>query len=119
MRCRGRVTQHSKVLLEAGSLHAVPVFPLIFHDIDAEIPPDSQQIMHHLYWLWLVLAGTLVVNVSRAVRAAASLRSMLSPLQVVACVFLITRGSDGIKDIITSCVYLPVISVLSFLLWYR
>lgn len=41
------------------------------------------------------------------------------PLQVVACVFLITRGSDGIKDIITSCVYLPVISVLSFLLWYR
>ena len=78
------------------------VYPLIYHDIDAEIPPgDLQTAMTHLYWLWLLLFGTLIVN-------------------VVACVFLLIQGSsDGIKDLISGVVYLPVITIASFLLWYR
>lgn len=57
--------------------------------------------MTHLYYLWLLLVGTLVVN-------------------VVACIFLLIQGShDGIKDLISGIVYLPVITVASFLLWYR
>lgn len=75
--------------------------PLIYHDIDAEIPPDSREAMQHIYILWLVLVGTLIVN-------------------LVACVFLLIQGSsDGIKDMITGIVYFPVITALSFLLWYR
>lgn len=75
--------------------------PIIYHDIDAEIPPDSREAMQHIYILWLVLVGTLIVN-------------------LVACVFLLIQGSsDGIKDMITGIVYLPVITALSFLLWYR
>lgn len=78
------------------------VYPLIYHDIAAEIPPgDLQTAMTHLYWIWLLLVGTLVVN-------------------VVACVFLLIQGSqDGIKDMISGIVYLPVITVTSFILWYR
>ncbi len=76
-------------------------YPLIYHDIDAEIPPDSQPIMHNLYKLWLLLVATLVVN-------------------MVACIFLLIQGaSDGGKDMISGIVYLPVITVTSFLLWYR
>ncbi|UZJ52686.1 hypothetical protein CBS101457_002006 [Exobasidium rhododendri] len=77
-------------------------YPLIYHDIQNEIPPgDLQVAMTHLYYLWLVLVGTLIIN-------------------VVACIFLLIQGShDGIKDVISSVVYLPVITVASFLLWYR
>ncbi|CCF51928.1 hypothetical protein NDA11_005225 [Ustilago hordei] len=76
-------------------------YPLIYHDIDVEIPPDSQPIMQNLYKLWLLLVATLVVN-------------------MVACIFLLIQGaSDGGKDMISGIVYLPVITVASFLLWYR
>lgn len=79
-----------------------PVYPLFYHDIQAEIPAgDLQTAMTHLYYLWLILVATLVVN-------------------VVACIFLLIQGSqDGIKDVISGVVYLPVITIASFLLWYR
>jgi hypothetical protein len=98
------------------------VFPLIYHDISEEIPEASRQLITRLYLLWLILAGTLIVN-------------------MVACIFVLTSGgSDGVKDLIISimCVsrwggdflvnsrpfalldsIIPLISVLSFLLWYR
>lgn len=76
-------------------------YPLIYHDIEAEIPPDSQPIMQNLYKLWLLLVATLIVN-------------------MVACIFLLVQGaSDGGKDMISGIVYLPVITVTSFMLWYR
>lgn len=76
-------------------------YPLIYHDIAAEIPPDFQRVVTHLYWLWLLFGATLIVN-------------------LVACVFLLIQGSsDGIKDMIAAIVYLPVLMVASFLLWYR
>ena len=60
------------------------VFPLIYHDISEEIPEASRPLITRLYLLWLVLAGTLVVN-------------------MVACIFVLTSGgSDGVKDLIVS-----------------
>ncbi|CAO1620955.1 unnamed protein product [Jaminaea pallidilutea] len=76
-------------------------YPLIYHDIQAEIPSQYQQVVHHLYILWLIFVGTLIIN-------------------VVACVFLLVQGSsDGIKDMIAAIVYLPILTAASFLLWYR
>jgi secretory carrier-associated membrane protein len=96
------------------------VLPLVYHDISEEIPEASRPLIKRLYLLWLILAGTLIVN-------------------MVACIFVLTSGgSDGVKDLIISimCVspwagdflvdsralldsIAPLISVLSFLLWYR
>jgi len=60
------------------------VFPLIYHDISEEIPEASRPLITRLYLLWLILAGTLIVN-------------------MVACIFVLTSGgSDGVKDLIIS-----------------
>ena len=60
------------------------VFPLIYHDISEEIPEASRPLITRLYLLWLILAGTLVVN-------------------MVACVFVLTSGGpDGVSDLIIS-----------------
>ncbi|PWN37985.1 scamp-domain-containing protein [Meira miltonrushii] len=70
-------------------------FPLIYHDIQAEIPPgDLQVAMTHIYYLWLLLVATLIIN-------------------LVACVFI------GVKELISAIVYLIFITPTSFMLWYR
>jgi hypothetical protein len=70
-------------------------FPLIYHDISAEIPAgDLQVACTHIYYLWLALVLTLVIN-------------------LVACVFV------GVKEVISAIVYLVVITPASFMLWYR
>lgn len=74
---------------------------MIYHDISAEIPPDAQPIISNLYRLWLLLVVTLIIN-------------------MVATIFLLIQGAnDGGKDMISGIVYVPVISIFSFLLWYR
>jgi len=79
-----------------------PVFyPVIFHSISEEIPEDSRPLITRLYQLWLVLLGTLIIN-------------------MVACLFILLAGSaDGGKDLGGSIGYIFMIGVLSFLLWYR
>ena len=70
-------------------LHAA-VFPLVYHDIGEEIPEASRPLVTRLYLLWLVLAGTLIMN-------------------MVACIFVLTSGgSDGLKDLIASIVCVPI-----------
>ena len=65
------------------------VLPLVYHDISEEIPEASRPLITRLYLLWLVLVGTLIVN-------------------MVACIFVLTSGgSDGLKDLIASIVYVP------------
>ena len=57
------------------------VYPLIHHSINDEIPEDSRMLIWRLYYLWLILLGTLVVS-------------------VVACIFILVAGSsDGGKDL--------------------
>ncbi|ESK94555.1 secretory carrier membrane protein 2 [Moniliophthora roreri MCA 2997] len=78
-----------------------PFFPLIYHDIPEEIPEASRPLITRLYQLWLVLLGTLVIN-------------------MIACIFILISGSsDGGRDVGSSIGYLFVISITSFLLWYR
>ncbi|KAK0483695.1 scamp family-domain-containing protein [Armillaria novae-zelandiae] len=78
-----------------------PFFPLIFHSISEEIPEASQPLITRIYQLWLVLLGTLVLN-------------------MIACIFILIAGSsDGGRDVGASIGYLFVISAASFLLWYR
>ncbi|TFY74345.1 hypothetical protein EWM64_g9668 [Hericium alpestre] len=78
-----------------------PFYPLIFHSIADEIPDASKPLITRLYQLWLVLFGTLIIN-------------------MVACIFILTSGaSDGGKDLGASIGYIFVIGALSFLLWYR
>jgi len=87
--------------IKHGKNNFPPFFPLVFHSIADEIPEVSRPLITRLFQLWLVLAGTLVIN-------------------LVACILILTSGgSDGGKDLGASIMYLPVISVLSFLLWYR
>jgi hypothetical protein len=65
------------------------VLPLVYHDISEEIPEASRPLITRLYLLWLVLVGTLIVN-------------------MIACIFVLTSGgSDGLKDLIASIVYVP------------
>ncbi|KAH8833659.1 scamp-domain-containing protein [Flagelloscypha sp. PMI_526] len=78
-----------------------PLIPLLFHSIPDEIPAASQPLITRIYWLWLLLVVTLIVN-------------------FVACLFILFGGgSDGVRDLIGSIVYLVFITPLSFLLWYR
>ncbi|WFD35354.1 hypothetical protein MCUN1_002208 [Malassezia cuniculi] len=78
------------------------VYPMFYHDIAGEIPPDAQPVMTMIYYLWLVLVGTLVVN-------------------AIACIFLFTAHNivDGLKDLIMGFIYLVLITCASFFLWYR
>jgi SCAMP family len=72
-----------------GHAHLVLVFPLVYHDISDEIPEASRPLITRLYILWLVLAGTLIVN-------------------MVACIFVLTSGGpDGVKDLIVSIMSVP------------
>ncbi|KAE8259506.1 hypothetical protein A4X13_0g972 [Tilletia indica] len=78
-----------------------PFYPMLYHDIDAEIPPDSRPLVATVFKLWLLLVLSLIVN-------------------LVATVFLLVQSApDGGKDMISGIVYLPVITAASFMLWYR
>lgn len=74
-----------------------PFYPLIYHDIDSEIPPDSQEVMKHLYYLWLLWSATLVWNL---------------PTMVLMAIY---AGGNFIGAVF----YLVLLIPLSFVLWYR
>lgn len=75
-------------------------FPLIRHEI-ADLPATHQKTMKSMYYQWLALVVTLVVN-------------------LVACVLLLIAGSsDGGKDTAAAGSYVGIITVTSFFLWYR
>ncbi|KAI0928446.1 hypothetical protein AcW1_005687 [Taiwanofungus camphoratus] len=93
--------QKAEHIRRFGRSNWPPFYPLIFHSIQDEIPEPSRSLITRLYQLWLVLFGTLVIN-------------------MVACIFVLTSGSrDGGSDLGSSIGYLLVIAPLSFLLWYR
>jgi len=94
----GQREQHVK---DYGRNNWPPFFPLIFHDIDTEIPEESKPTVLLLYRVWLFLILTLIVN-------------------LVGTILLLTSGqNDGGKDLGSGITYLPIIGITSFLLWYR
>ncbi|TNY23620.1 scamp family-domain-containing protein [Rhodotorula diobovata] len=74
-------------------------FPLLFHSIDEEIPAQHQAMVLTLYRIWMFFVLVLTVN-------------------LVGGVLLTASGSSN-GDLGAGIVYLPVMTVLSFLLWYR
>lgn len=77
-----------------------PFAPLIFHDIEQEIPSESRIIVLTLYRLWLAFVLTAILN-------------------LVACILLLVSGAeDGAKDLGGSIVDVFIVP-LAFLLWYR
>lgn len=76
-----------------------PFYPLVYHDIDAEIPPDAQETMRHIYYLWLLLTATLIWNV---------------PTVIVMAISSVPNA-----NFIGAIIYLVFIPPLSFMLWYR
>lgn len=53
------------------------VYPLIYHDIDVEIPQEHRALITRVYQLWLVLAATLILN-------------------MIACIFIYASGSRSV-----------------------
>lgn len=94
-------------------------FPLLFHDIDMEIPDDHKATVLTLYRIWMLLVIVLVVNL------------------VSAILLLISGANNGGADLGAAIMYVPVIGVslrvllpnvtradepvkiLSFFTWYR
>ncbi|SCV68979.1 BQ2448_1999 [Microbotryum intermedium] len=76
-------------------------FPLIYHDINEEIPAEHQSTVLTLYRLWMFLVLTLAVNL------------------VAAILLLVSGANNGGADLGAGIMYLPVIGTLSFFLWYR
>ncbi|MBW0540004.1 hypothetical protein O181_079719 [Austropuccinia psidii MF-1] len=78
-----------------------PFYPLFFHDINQEIPPEKRADVMTIYRGWLFLLVVLIWN-------------------LVTTILLLTSGvSGGASDFGSGIFYLPVITILSFLLWYR
>ncbi|KAI0065387.1 scamp-domain-containing protein [Artomyces pyxidatus] len=95
------LTQKAEHIRKHGRNNWPPFYPLIYHAIAEEIPEASRPLISRLYLLWLVLAGTMVLN-------------------MVSSIFVLTSGaSGGGKDLGASIGLLIVISPLSFFLWYR
>ncbi|VDB83043.1 unnamed protein product [Peniophora sp. CBMAI 1063] len=95
------LNQRQEHVRRFGRNNFPPFFPLIYHDINAEIPEGTRSVVLRLFQLWLVLAATLIIN-------------------MVACIFILASGSsDGGKDLGASIGYIFIIGPLSFLLWYR
>lgn len=80
-----------------------PFKPLIYHDIDVEIPESEQKTVRGLYHLWLGLEGTLIFNV------LSTFFILIAPNGL----------SSGPTEFGVSFVYIFTISACSFFLWYR
>ncbi|GAA5830997.1 hypothetical protein JCM5353_005589 [Sporobolomyces roseus] len=76
-------------------------WPMIYHDINEEVPEQHRMTVLTLYRIWMFLILVLIVNL------------------VAAILLLISGASNGGSDLGAAIMYVPVIGTLSFLLWYR
>ncbi|CCA77985.1 related to secretory carrier-associated membrane protein 2 [Serendipita indica DSM 11827] len=95
-----QLNQRADHIRKHGRNNFPPFFPLIFHSIKDEIPETHQETVTRIFQLWLVLEVTLIVN-------------------LVAMIFVKIAGGGDSGDLGGAITYLPIIGVLSFLLWYR
>ncbi|KAI8844786.1 scamp family-domain-containing protein [Chytridium lagenaria] len=79
-----------------------PFYPLIYHNIDDEIPEPSRPLMTKIYRYWLANVGVLFVN-------------------MCACMGLLISHATyyGASDFGISLIYFFTMTALSFYLWYR
>ncbi|POW22857.1 hypothetical protein PSHT_00847 [Puccinia striiformis] len=78
-----------------------PFYPLFYHEIHEEIPFEKRSDVTTIYRGWLFLVIVLGWN-------------------MITSILLLTSGaSNGGADLGSGIFYLPVITIFSFLLWYR
>ncbi|KAJ1739126.1 hypothetical protein LPJ78_005224 [Coemansia sp. RSA 989] len=86
------------------ALNFPPVYPIMYHAIDVEVPIGDRGTVRTLFYLWLALEGMLVLN-------------------SVACLVVLVSNAEDVSNagasFGSSFVYLFTISAGSFFLWYR
>lgn len=70
------IFQKNTPLSHSLTYYGLPVFPLIFHSIADEIPEASRPLITRIFQLWLVLFGTLIIN-------------------LVTCIIILISGVEG------------------------
>lgn len=92
--------ERQRTALGAQANNWPPFYPLIHHDI-SDLPEQHRTVGKLLYFQWLALALTLILN-------------------MVGCVLLLVGGAaEGGADMGASVMYIPVIGIASFFAWYR
>ncbi|KAI8610764.1 scamp family-domain-containing protein [Chytriomyces sp. MP71] len=97
--------REQEAALRAHGLHPPnwpPFYPLIYHDIDTEVPAASRPIVHKIFKYWSYTVGVLVVN-------------MVACLTILASHSTTTGGADFGSSLISTF----TITALSFFAWYR
>ncbi|KAJ3037941.1 hypothetical protein HDV00_001220 [Rhizophlyctis rosea] len=81
-----------------------PFYPLVYHNIDDEVPEQYRPTAHKIFKLWLATAALLLWN-------------------MIACLTLLVSHPDNMPNVASdfgvSLVYVPFIIISSFYLWYR
>ncbi|KAJ1725296.1 hypothetical protein LPJ53_000523 [Coemansia erecta] len=86
------------------ALNFPPLYPVMYHAIDIEVPTGDRRTVRTIFYLWLALEAMLVFN-------------------CVACLIVLLTGGKDLSNtgatFGSSFVYLFTISAGSFFLWYR
>ncbi|KAI8319316.1 scamp-domain-containing protein, partial [Martensiomyces pterosporus] len=81
-----------------------PFWPIMYHDIDVEVPIGDRQTVRVLFYMWLALEALLVFN-------------------CVSCFIVLVSHGSGVSNagasFGSSFIYLFTITAGSFFLWYR
>jgi len=78
-----------------------PVQPCFYHDINVDIPVEFQQIVKHLYYLWVAHASLLVSNF------------------LVGLIYLFADGSDMGATMGLGLIYAVIFTPASYVCWFR
>ncbi|KAJ2896652.1 hypothetical protein IWW38_001956 [Coemansia aciculifera] len=102
-----RTREANVQMLASGTRPALnfpPLYPIMYHAIDAEVPTGDRRTVRTLFYLWLALEAMLVFN-------------------CVACLIVMLSGAADVSNsgasFGSSFVYLFTITAGSFFLWYR
>ncbi|KAJ2772517.1 hypothetical protein IWQ57_001733, partial [Coemansia nantahalensis] len=102
-----RMREANVAAMAAGARPALnfpPLYPVMYHAIDVEVPAGDRGTVRTLFYLWLALEAMLVLN-------------------CVACLVVMIANAKDVSNsgasFGSSFVYLLTISLGSFFLWYR
>ncbi|KAJ2720052.1 hypothetical protein GGI07_004854 [Coemansia sp. Benny D115] len=86
------------------ALNFPPLYPIMYHNIDMEVPVGDRRTVRTIFYMWLALEAMLVFN-------------------CVACLIVMISGGKDVSNtgasFGSSFIYLFTITAGSFFLWYR
>ncbi|KAJ3239611.1 hypothetical protein HDU81_005592 [Chytriomyces hyalinus] len=105
LRAREENVQSQEAALRAHGLHPPnwpPFYPLVYHDIDSEVPAASRPITAKIYKYWLFTVAVLCAN-------------------MIACLAILISHSTttGGADFGSALISMVTITAISFFAWYR